>query len=131
MKFCCTPIKVIYNTEGFKVYACNIDSIKFLDVKRNNYGNVTICGNIPELLLDCEYNVDAVEEKNRYGASYKVNFISIKKETSGEGLKQFLLGCGLSLAQTDEICREYPNIVSMVRGGKADESDTAKLDNIG
>lgn len=131
MKFSATPIKCIYDTEGFKVYACNVDKSQYPSIQTNNYGNVTICGSIPSLILDSEYNIDATEDKGKYGISYKINFISIKKETSGEGLRQFLLGCGLSSAQSDEICREYPNIVSLVRDGNTNEIDTSKLHNIG
>ena len=37
MKFSATPIKCIYDTEGFKVYACNVDIIQYPNIKVNNY----------------------------------------------------------------------------------------------
>jgi exodeoxyribonuclease V alpha subunit len=131
MKFQATPIRCIYNTEDFKVYACDIDAVKYPDIKINSYGNVTISGSCPELTLDSIYDVDGIEEKGKYGYGYKIKYIKQKRPMTENGLKQFLLGCGLSDAQTSEVIREYPNIISLVENNKTDEIDISKLHNIG
>lgn len=131
IKFEVTPIKCVYDSENFRVYGCTVDSIKYPEIKLNNFGNVTINGVIPSLNLDCCYDVDAIEEKGKYGYSYKINYIKQQKPMGEEGLRQFLLGCGLSNAQVEEIAREYPNIISLVMNNKSNEIDISKLHNIG
>lgn len=131
MKFEATPIRCVYNSENFKVYACDIDKGKYPDIKVNGWGNVTISGACPELNIDCLYDIDGTEEKGKYGYGYKICFIKQKKPMGEEGLKQFLLGCGLSVDQTKEVVREYPNIISLVEKNQTDQIDIKKLHNIG
>ena len=46
VKFECTPIRCVYNSENYKIYACDIDSSKYKDIKLNKYFNVTIVGDV-------------------------------------------------------------------------------------
>lgn len=131
VKFDCTPIKCIYNTEDYKIYACNIDKNKYKTVKCNTYGNVTICGAMPELIVGVDYAVDTNEEKTKYGYSYKICSIKQNRALTEKGLRQFLLGCDLSEAQTEEVAREYPNIIELVKNNQTNEIDVSKLNNIG
>ena len=77
------------------------------------------------------YEVEANEEQTKYGYSYKVSFVKQKKDISIDGLRQFLFGCGLSYSQTEEIVREYPNIIELVSNNQTEQIDVSKLHNIG
>ena len=131
IRFECVPTKCIFDGENFKIYACDIDTKKYKDIKLNGYGNVTICGDIGNISLLNQYTVEATEKTSKYGISYLVEYIKCDVAMTKEGLKEFLIGCGLSESQTQEICREYPDIINLVRQGRTNEINTDKLYNIG
>ena len=131
VKFECTPIRCIYNAENYKIYACDIDTNKYSHIKLNKWFNVTIVGDCGELTLNMPYDVEAEEKQDKYGFQYKIKYIKQQKPMSVSGLREFLYGCGLSYQQTDEIVREYPNIIELVMNNQTDKIDTNKLYNIG
>ena len=131
IKFEATPVHCIFNAENYKIYACDIDRHKFPDVKLNNYFNVTISGDCGDLSLGMLYDIEADEKQSKYGYDYRIKYIKQQKPMSTEGLKQFLYACDLSYQQTEEIIREYPNIIDIVMENRVDEIDTKKLYNIG
>ena len=130
IKFEATPVKCIFNAENYKIYACDIDKQKFPDVQLNNYFNVTISGDCGDLSLGMLYDIEAEEKQSKYGYDYRIKYIKQQKPMSDAGLKQFLYACDLSPQQTEEIIREYPNIIDIVMQDKIDEIDTKKLYNI-
>ena len=96
VKFECTPIRCLYNSENYKIYACDIDSSKYKDIKLNKYFNVTIVGDCGELTLNMPYDIEAEEKQDKYGFQYKIKYIKQQKPMSVGGLGEFLCGCGLS-----------------------------------
>ena len=50
-EFTCTPQALVYNTENYKIYGAEIDTIKYPDLKLNIYNNISLLGNIHELGL--------------------------------------------------------------------------------
>ena len=131
VKFECTPIRLIYNSENYKIYGCDVDTIKYPNIKLNQYFNVTIVGDCGELTLNMPYDIEAEEKQDKYGFQYKIKYIKQQKPMSVSGLREFLYGCGLSYQQTEEIVREYPNIIELVMNNQIDKIDTSKLYNIG
>lgn len=131
VKFECTPQKCIYSSENYSIYACDVDTNKYQDIKRNNYYNVTISGDCGELNLGMAYDVEADENQGKYGYEYKIKYIKQQRPMTANGLRQFLLACDLSYQQTEEIIREYPNIIDIVMNNRVSEIDVNKLYNIG
>ena len=131
MKFEATPIRLIFGADNYKIYACNIDTQKYPDIKLNRYFNVTICGDCGDLTLNMPYDIDAEEKQDKYGYQYQIKYIKQQKPMSTSGLREFLLGCGLSYQQSEEIVREYPNIIELVTNNQTDKIDVSKLYNIG
>lgn len=131
VKFECTPVRLVYNSENYKIYGCDIDTRKYPSIKLNKYFNVTIVGDCGELTLNMPYDVEAEEKQDKYGFQYKIKYIKQQKPMSESGLREFLYGCGLSYQQVDEIVREYPNIIELVMNNQTDKIDTNKLYNIG
>ena len=71
-KFKGVIIKCTYNTPDYKIYAVNVSKTNYPDIKQNKYNNVSILGELPELVLGVEYEITAEEQVNKYGTSYKV-----------------------------------------------------------
>lgn len=131
MRFEATPIRCIYNSENYKIYACDIDTAKYKNIKLNQYFNVTIVGDCGELTLNMLYDIDAEEKQGKYGFQYLIKSIKQQKPMSERGLREFLCGCGLSSQQVAEVVREYPNIIELVMNNETDKIDINKLYNIG
>jgi exodeoxyribonuclease V alpha subunit len=131
IKFECTPIRVVYSSENYKIYACDVDTIKYPHIKLNKWFNVTIVGDCGELTLNMPYDIEAEEKQDKFGWQYRIVYIKQQKPMSIDGLREFLLGCGLSDSQANEIVREYPNIIELVANNQTDKIDVSKLYNIG
>lgn len=131
VKFECTPVKLIYNSDNYRIYGCDVDTKKYPNIKLNKWFNVTIVGDCGELTLNMPYDIEAEEKQDKYGFQYSIKYIKQQKPMSESGLREFLLGCGLSYSQSDEIIREYPNIIELVVNNQTDQIDTNKLYNIG
>lgn len=127
--FKCVPIRQTFcaKDESYRIYATEcFDS----SIKTNSYGNVSILGSIPELTMDVEYTVKAIEESNsRYGSSYKIKSIHRDKPLSEDGVRLFLEEI-LPFSQASEIMKSYPNIIELVLNDRMDEVDLNKLHNI-
>ena len=121
MRFEATPIRCIYNSENYKIYACDIDTAKYKNIKLNQYFNVTIVGDCGELTLNMLYDIDAEEKQGKYGFQYLIKSIKQQKPMSERGLREFLCGCGLSSQQVAEVVREYPNIIELVMNNETDK----------
>ena len=90
MRFEATPIRCIYNSENYKIYACDIDTAKYKNIKLNQYFNVTIVGDCGELTLNMLYNIDAEEKQGKYGFQYLIKSIKQQKPMSSIRKKPFM-----------------------------------------
>ena len=69
----------------------DVDINLYKDVVLNNYGNVTIMGNIHDLDFNTTYKITGIETKNgKYESSYKVISCSRNKPISQEETHCFL-----------------------------------------
>ena len=75
IKFECTPIRVVYSSENYKIYACDVDTFKYPNIKLNKYYNVTIVGDCGELTLNMPYDIEAEEKQDKFGWQYKIKYI--------------------------------------------------------
>ncbi len=71
------PLRKIFNKEDFYIYSCDTENEY---VQKNNYGSISVKGNMPKLQLGREYKAQIELEKidPKYGASY--NVISVYEE---------------------------------------------------
>ena len=122
--------KCVYNTPDFKIYAVNVDKIKYPELKQNKYNNISIIGELSELTLGVEYEITAEEQDNKYGTSYKV--INIKRDlpTTVEGTYLFLSEI-LTENQAKTLITSYPDIIQKVKDNNLDDIDLSKLKGIG
>lgn len=128
--FKCRIIKCVYNSDEFKVYAADVDNNEYPNIKLNKYDNVSICGNIPELVNDIEYEVSAEESQNKYGISYVVKNIRRDIPTDTESTYEFLCEI-LTKNQADSLIKVYPDIIDRVRNNNLNDIDLSKLKGIG
>jgi len=126
-----TVISNPYNVEDYKIYGLKVDYEKFPDIKENNYKNVSLVGDLPDLENGIEYTIKAEEQNGKNGVQYK--FINIKRDIPKSELstRLFLQSILDSHNQVDEIMREYPDIIERVLNDKLDDIDLNKLYNIG
>ena len=61
LEFIVVPQRCVHNSEDFKVYACNVDTNKYPNIKLNKYKNVSIVDDMPELTLVVQYEIKAHE----------------------------------------------------------------------
>lgn len=130
VEFRARPVKCVYNSDSFKVYAMDINASKYPSIKRNRFGNVSISGDISELALGVEYEVIAIEEKTKYGIGYKVLNIRRDIPTSSDAVKEFLNEI-LTENQATTLYDAYPNIIDIVKNDECDIVDLDKLHGIG
>lgn len=131
LNFDCTIKRKVFGNTDFKVYGAEADVEKYPFLQLNQYGNITIAGNIHELGEGIKYQVTAVEEMGKYGVTYKVLNIRRDRPRSDMDTRVFLMEILSSSRQVDEIMREYPDIIERVVTGRTDDIDTSKLYNIG
>ena len=123
-------IRSVYKSEGFSVYALDVDKTKYPLIKLNKYGNAGICGDLFDLITGVEYEIEAIEEDTKYGISYKVLKIRRDEPTTKEETYAFLREI-LTCNQADTIIDTYPDIISMVKEDRLNEVDISKLKGIG
>lgn len=121
-------IRNIYNSEDYKVYAVDVDKTKY-DVKFSKYGNCTIQGEIHDLGIGQEYEIKAIEQKTKYGTSYKVTNIAREKPQSALDMYLFLQEI-LTLQQAETLYNVYPTIVQKVMNNNLEDIDLTKLKGI-
>ena len=129
IEFIATPSKVLYNSEDYKIYACEIDSFAFPNITVGDYGTITIKGNMPELCLDAEYEIKSVEKSDKYGTSYEVKNIKRKRPTSLSATRNFLYEI-LTQKQTDTLLSVYPDIVNRIIENRIQDIDLSKTKGI-
>ena len=128
-QFKCRIVRCVFDSEDFKVYAADIDTEKYPNVKRTKYGTVSVCGEIHSLGLDQMYEVYAAEENGKNGYSYRVK--NIKRDRPNSSLDmQIFLGEILTPKQAQTLWDVYPDIVERVIENRLDDIDLNKTNGI-
>lgn len=128
-EFKATPIKCLYNSEDYKIYACTINGFTYPQIKASKYGTVTIKGDIQELNLDCEYIIKASEMKDKYGVSYQVVNIRSEKPVTLSNSRTFLQEI-LTYQQAETLLSIYPDIIDRIINNRLDDIDLNKTKGI-
>jgi len=128
-EFVGSVVRSIYDSADFRVYALDVDTKRYSDVKKNRYGNVSISGEMPELTLGTQYEIVATETESKYGTSYKVLNIKRDEPKSEEDMKIFLEEI-LTPNQADVLYANYPDIVQRVKEDNIEDIDLSKLHGI-
>ena len=123
-------IRCTYNSPDYKIYAMDVSTIDYPNIKQNKYNNVSILGELSDLTLGVEYEVTAEEQTNKYGTSYKVLNIRRDIPTTAEGTYLFLSEI-LTENQTKTLIENYPDIIQKVRNNDLADIDFSKLKGIG
>ena len=122
--------KCVYNSSSFKIYAMDLDEKEYPDIKKNSYGNVSIMGELPDLVENVEYDIHAIEQSSKYGLGYKVIQIRRDELKTTDDIKAFLQEI-LTERQADTLMYAYPDIVDRVRNDDIKSIDLTKLKGIG
>lgn len=133
VKFVGKVARCIYNKQGsdWSIYAMEVDPKEYPDIKQNQYDNVSISGELPDLSVTRPYSITAVEQESKYGPTYKVIKMSIMRPKTGEEVYSFLREI-LTENQAAVLYKEYPDIIELVENETADEKvDLSKLPGIG
>lgn len=130
IKFKAKLNRCVWTNGEYYIYAMDIDRNKYPDVKVNKYGNVSICGNLFELLYDTEYEITAEETNWKYGISYNVLNIYSDLPNTKDDILTFLSQI-LTENQAKTIISEYPNIIDIINEDRTSEIDCDKLYGIG
>lgn len=128
-KFSGKVVRCTYDTPDFRIFALDVDSKKYPDIKKNKYNNVTILGELHELTVGVTYEISAVEQLGKYGMSYKVLNIKRGVPTTEEDMYLFLSEI-LTPNQAKVLYENYPDIVQRVKENRLDDIDFNKLKGI-
>lgn len=129
LEFKCTPERLVFNSDEFKIYGCSVNSFEYPDIKINKYNTATIKGNFQELNLGIEYFVKAKEIEDKYGVGYDVINIKREKPTSLASTRTFLLEI-LTYNQVETLLSVYPDIVDRIMNNRLDDIDLNKTKGI-
>lgn len=122
-------IRAIYDTPDYKIYAIDVSKTDYPKVKHNKYGNVSISGELSDLTLDAEYEIEGIEQETKYGYGYKV--INIKRDVPKTQEEMYLfLQEILTERQAKVLYENYPDIVQRVKENRLDDVDLNKLKGI-
>ena len=127
--FKCTPERLVFNSEEYKIYGCSVNSFEYPDIQIGKYGTCTVKGNVQELNLGVEYMVKAKEISDKYGIGYEVINIKREKPTTLAATRNFLYEI-LTPNQTDTLLEAYPDIVDRIMNNRLDDVDLNKTKGI-
>ena len=127
--FKCTPERLVYNSDEYKIYGCSVNSFEYPQIQIGKYGTATIKGNVQELNLGVEYIVKAKEISDKYGVGYEVINIKREKPTTLAATRNFLYEI-LTPNQTDTLLEAYPDIVDRIMNNRLDDIDLNKTKGI-
>ena len=129
VNFKCTPERLVYNSDEYKIYGCSVNSFEYPQIQIGKYGTATIKGNVQELNLGVEYTVKAKEISDKYGVGYEVINIKREKPTTLAATRNFLYEI-LTPNQTDTLLEAYPDIVDRIMNNRLDDVDLNKTKGI-
>ena len=119
-------VKCIYDSADFKVYALDVDGNAYPDIKKNQYNNSSISGELPKLTTGVEYEITAIETIGKYGVSYKVKNIKRDMPVTEKDTYLFLREI-LTENQANTLYRNYPDIIDRIKEERLDDIDLDKL----
>lgn len=129
VEFTGTVVRQIWGdaSSGYRIFATDVkpDEISRLGLKRTQYGNIAIQGNLHELGEGLDYQIKAEEVNGKNGYSYKVINISRNRPKSAEDMYLFLKEI-LTPDQAKVMYETYPDIVQRVIDGNLDDIDLSK-----
>ena len=124
-----TIIKQTYNNNDYRIYAVDVDTDIYPEIKLSKYDNCIITGEMHELGIGIEYEIKAIEQNTKYGYSYKI--LNIRRDKPKTGIEVFaFLKEILTLKQAETIYSVYPDIVERVIENNLDDIDLNKLKGI-
>lgn len=122
-----------YN-KGYKVYSFYPDKECQHLVTLSNYGNITINGQMPELIEAKEYVIQcSLDKKSKFPNSYVLKNISWdREETVGrEETVRFLTSINISDTIVENILNVCPNIIDLITNDRVDEIDVKSIKGLG
>lgn len=130
ISFICTIKNETYNSENFKIYSVSVNENVYKDIKHNKRGTISIVGNIPNLVPNLEYKVEAYLDVNsKFGYQYNVKNIRQDKPTTYDSSLKFLK----ELINEDKakiLLNEYPDIIDKIIKNDLDDIDLSKTKGI-
>jgi exodeoxyribonuclease V alpha subunit len=129
VEFKCKIQRLVFSQENYKIYGVEVDVEKYPFLQLNEYGNVTIVGNIHVLTIGNQYSVTAIPKTSKRGLSYEVKNIKMDKPTSKEDTVNFLSEI-LTSRQCNILLTAYPNIIELIEEDRTDEIDFTSLHGI-
>lgn len=125
-----TVVKCVYSSTNFKTYALDVDDVSYPNIQHNKFDNVSLIGDLSDLVIGIEYDVVATEEQTKYGISYRAVNVRRDMPTRRSDIKAFLQEI-LTIKQAEVLYENYPDIIDIVIEGKDDIVDVNKLHGIG
>ena len=125
-----TVVKCVYSSPNFKTYALDVDDVSYPTIKHNKFDNVSLIGDLSDLVIGIEYDVVATEEQTKYGVSYRGINVRRDLPTKTSDVKAFLQEI-LTANQAEVLYENYPDIIDIVMDGKDDIVEVNKLYGIG
>ena len=130
VKFKGVIAKAVFKSDTFSVYGVNVDKIQYPNIIQNKYGNTSISGDLHDLVIGTEYEIEAIEQETKFGVGYKVLNIKRDLPTTTEETYIFLSEI-LTENQARTLVDNYPNILQMVKNNDLSNVDLSKLKGIG
>lgn len=130
LEFKGTVVRCVYSSPNFKTYALDVDKDRYPDIKHNKFNNVSLIGELSDLVIGIEYDVVVTEEQTKYGVSYRAVNVRRDMPTGTSDTKAFLREI-LTANQAEVLYENYPDIIDIVMEGKDDIVDFDKLHGIG
>lgn len=125
-----TVVKCVYSSPNFKTYALDVDDVSYPHIKHNKFDNVSLIGDLSDLVIGIEYDVVATEEQTKYGISYRGVNVRRDMPAKTSDVKAFLQEI-LTMNQAEVLYENYPDIIDIVMEGKDDIVDVNRLYGIG
>lgn len=130
VKFKGVIAKAVFKSDGFSVYGVNVDKRDYPEIKQGRYNNVSISGELHDLIIGVEYEIEAIEQETKFGTGYKVLNLRRDLPTTTEETYIFLSEI-LTENQARTLVDNYPSILQMVKNNDLSNVDLSKLKGIG
>lgn len=118
---------------GYKIFSFipHTEQVTSGVVKLNRYNNIAVAGELPDLIHNKEYIVNAIYKKSGEKEQYIVkNIRSANKDISKREAETFLTSL-LPEGLVQNILKEYPNFINLVIQDRINEIDTKKVKGLG
>ena len=120
--------KKVYEKDNFRIYGA-VPTENVGAVSLNQYGNITLLGEVHQLTIDEEYSFTVKEEKGKYGLNYKILKVKREIDISNLGNCENFLREVLTERQCTNILKVYPNFIQKVINNE--EIDVKKIKGVG